>query len=84
MDLLDKIIMDEANSVTAEDFERMTGEKLEAYKSRMKDFVDEVKAKVTAGQEQDGVRVIRMAFGQQKKDDEALPMAASAKKGKKK
>ena len=84
MDLLDKIIMDEANSVSTEDFERMTGNKLEDYMSRMKDFVAEVKAKTVAAQEQGEAKVIKMAFGCQEEADETLPLAASAKKGKKK
>ena len=46
MDLLDKIIMQEANSVTPDDYERLTGTSLEESMARMKEHMAEVKARV--------------------------------------
>ena len=46
MDSLDKIIMQEANTVTSDEYKRLTGTSLEESMERMKAHMAEVKARV--------------------------------------
>lgn len=48
MDSLDKIIMQEANTVTPDDYKRLTGTSLEESVARMKEHMAEVKARVAS------------------------------------
>lgn len=47
MDLLDQIILNEANSVTPDDYKKITGVSLDEHMDKMKEFVAEVKARTT-------------------------------------
>ena len=46
MNLLDKHIVLEANSVTADDYKKMTGSSIEELRARIKKHVEEVKSKM--------------------------------------
>lgn len=45
MNLLDKHIVLEANSVTADDYKKMTGSSIEELRARIKKHVEEVRSK---------------------------------------
>lgn len=76
MDSLDKIIIQEANRVTPDDYKRLTGTSLEESMARMKKHMAAVKAR-TARAESDKMKkpnIVKMDMRY------AVPMAASAKK----
>lgn len=49
MNLLDKHIVLEANSVTADDYKKMTGSSIEELRARIKKHVEEVRSKMEDG-----------------------------------
>lgn len=49
MNLLDKHIVLEANSVTADDYKKMTGSSIEELRARIKKHVEEVRSKREEG-----------------------------------
>lgn len=81
MDYLDKNLMQEANSITPDDYKRITGTSLEESMARMKEHMADVKAKVAAtkkakakkaGSRRMNITPMDMRY--------ARPMAASAQK----
>lgn len=79
MDLLDKMTLLEANSVTAEEYERITGVSLDEHMDRMKKFVAEVKAR-TAKTPVENVVVGEQAYMIPMIERMSMPMAAGSKK----
>ena len=80
MDSLDKIIMQEANSVTPDDYKKLTGTSLEESMARMKEHMAEVKARVAKEKvtRQQARTIIPMDRGY------AMPMAAALPRKKRK
>lgn len=80
MDSLDKIIMQEANSVTPDDYKKLTGTSLEDSMARMKAHMAEVKARVAkekaAKQQTRTIIPMDMSY--------AMPMAAALPRKKRK
>lgn len=79
MDLLDKMTLLEANSVTAEDYERITGVTLDEHMKRMKEFVAEVKARTVRKPQMD-VADSEQAYIFPMIERMSIPMAAGCKK----
>ena len=79
MDLLDKLVLLEANSVNNEEYERMTGVTLDEHMRRMKLFVTEVKAKTVKALYKE-VADGEQAFVTPMIERMSIPMAAGAKK----
>ena len=80
MDSLDKIIMQEANTVTSDEYKRLTGTSLEESMARMKEHMAEMKAKVAKEKaaKQQTRTIIPMDMGY------AMPMAAALPRKKRK
>jgi hypothetical protein len=78
MDRLDKIIMQEANQVTPDDYKSITGTSLEESMARMKEHMAEVKAR-SAKAKKANSNVIKMNFAPADMRY-AMPVAASAEK----
>ena len=76
MDILDKIIMQEANSVTPDDYEKLTGTSLKDSMVRMKQHMAETKAKVAKAKKAEG-NVLKMDFARMEMRY-SMPIAASA------
>lgn len=83
MDSLDNIIIKEANTVTSDEYKRLTGTSLEESMARMKEHMAEVKAQVAkerkAELQKPDVNVMMMP---QAKAWQAMPMAAATPRNK--
>ncbi len=78
MDSLDKIIIEEANQVTPDDYKKLTGTSLEDSMARMKAHMDEVKARVLKDENAEPMRCGENVIMQpQTKVWQAMPMAAA-------
>ena len=77
MDSLDKIIIEEANTVTPDDYKKLTGTSLEDSMARMKAHMDEVKARVAKTEKAKKTKQHIVQLNMQY----AMPMAASAQEG---
>jgi len=80
MDSLDKIIIQEANTVTPDDYKKLTGTSLDESMARMKEHMAEVKARVAnekaAKQQARTIIAMDMSY--------AMPMAAAMPRKKRK
>lgn len=74
MDSLDKIIIEEANTVTPDDYKKLTGTSLEDSMARMKAHMAEVKARVAKTEKAKATKQHIVPMNMQY----AMPMAASA------
>ena len=74
MDSLDKIIIEEANQVTPDDYKKLTGTSLEDSMARMKAHMAEVKARVAKEEKAKATKQHILPMNMQY----AMPMAASA------
>ena len=74
MDSLDKIIIEEANKVTPDDYKKLTGTSLEESMARMKENMAEVKARVAKTEKAKETKQHIVPLNMQY----AMPMAASA------
>ncbi len=74
MDSLDKIIMEEADTVTPDDYKKLTGTSLEESMARMKEYMAAVKAKVAKSENVKATTQHIIPMNMQY----AMPMAASA------
>lgn len=79
MDLLDKLVLLEANSVNNEEYEKMTGVTLDEHMKRMRLFVTEVKAKTVKALHEE-VADGEQAFVTPMIERMSIPMVAGAKK----
>lgn len=77
MDSLDKIIIEEANTVTPDDYKKLTGTSLEDSMARMKAHMAEVKARVAKTEKTKAIKQHIIPMNMQY----AMPMAASAQDG---
>ena len=82
MDTLDKIIMQEANTVTPDDYKRLTGTSLEDSMARMKEHMAQVKAKIAAEKKAQAKKAGNVISMNMCATDMryAMPLAASAQK----
>lgn len=77
MDSLDKIIIEEANTVTPDDYKKLTGTSLKDSMARMKAHMAEVKARVAKTEKAKATKQHIIPMNMQY----AMPMAASAQEG---
>lgn len=77
MDYLDKIIMQEANTLSPDDYKRLTGTSLEESMARMKAHMAEVKARVAKTEKAKATKQHIIPMYKRM----AMPMAASAQNG---
>ena len=82
MDTLDKIIMQEANSVTPDDYERLTGTSLEDSMARMKEHMAQMKAKMAKAKKAEAEKAGKVISPNIGVTDMryAMPLAASAQR----